>query len=160
MSVSYEIPWVMSNQKVPVRVLRQAVTARCHSKRDWSCEAALGERSFLCLGPHLSSTCCIFLHLSLLFGALPVSSPSLRVPVQSVALASLLPTSLCVCVRFFWLTIKMPHPWNSLCLGMCLTHLFKILADSGRLCYGYITEIMANTINIWKLVKLVQRMKH
>ena len=158
--MSYEIPWVRSNQKAPVRVLKWVVTAPCHSKRNWSCEAALGERSYLGLGPQQH-----MLGLSSPFFSL-WSSPFLRLPVQPVALASLLPTSVCVCVcvcvcvRFFWLTVKMPYPWNSLCLGMCLTHLFKILADSGHLCYGYIMEIIANAIDIWNLVKLVQRMKH
>lgn len=116
------------------------------------------QRSFLGLGPHLSSTCCLSSPFSSLW-SITWKQP-LSETTSSTRSSCFSTSHLSVCVRFFWLTIKMPYPWNSLCLGMCLTHLFKILADSGRLCYGYIMEIMANIINIWKLVKLVQRMKH
>ena len=130
MPKSCETSWVMSSQKDPVKALRGAVSGQCHSRTGRSWEAALVQR------PHwtwASAAHAVFLFIFLF----SMKHHLLAAPKQplweclstnsSCCFTVCVCVCVCVCVRerererereIFWLTMKMPYPWTSSCLGI------------------------------------------
>lgn len=96
MPESYEIPWDMSKQKDPVRALRRAVTARAiQGEADpvWQPWRRGFPRAW-----GFSSSRCVFIHLSFLYGALPFSSPKQPLwECRSTSNSCFFTSHLCVC---------------------------------------------------------------